>query len=516
MLRRAAGDRAMLPAAPNGCTDAYYAGAAEVAQKACTSQRQALRERLTPDATGIVLVMVGLPARGKSFISRKLERFLQWKGLRTQMFNVGKYRRDGTAPEQSGRSEFFDASNCSAHAAREAAAATALTDVLAFLDDGGQIAIFDATNSVSSRRRYICERFSRHQRQYSILFVEVICDDSDVVEANMLNKVQNSPDFKHREYQEALVDLKARIAKYEEVYETVRDDEGPYIKLYNLSTKVLVNHCYGRIARSVLPYLMGVHIGTRPIWLVRAGAGEANPQTPPDARGRLLGLSGAGRGFSMALAGFVGDRAADFWQAMGKEQEPTRVISSTMPRAVASARYASPHQEQTSALNALDKGAIGEGWWDVECGSDVPPWKEVERRHPEFWDRFQQAPLRCRFPGGESYMDVVQRLEGLLTEVEMCTRPVLIVSHITVLQLLLAYFRGIPVEEAWHLPVPKNTVFEAVPSLGGGFVCSEHALSTAATSGGGGGARAVDVCSEAPAEANETLQGGACKRPRTK
>ena len=37
--------------------------------------------------------MVGLPARGKSFISKKIERFLSWRGDEVQIFNVGERRR---------------------------------------------------------------------------------------------------------------------------------------------------------------------------------------------------------------------------------------------------------------------------------------------------------------------------------------------------------------------------------------------------------------------------------------
>jgi adenylylsulfate kinase-like enzyme len=40
-----------------------------------------------------VLVLVGLPARGKSYIAKKLVGFLAWRGLRCQLFNVGKMRR---------------------------------------------------------------------------------------------------------------------------------------------------------------------------------------------------------------------------------------------------------------------------------------------------------------------------------------------------------------------------------------------------------------------------------------
>jgi len=147
-----------------------------------------------------------------------------------------------------------------------------------------------------------------------------------------------------------------------------------------------------------------------------------------------------------------------------------------MSRAIASACYSSAQHEQTSALNPIDKGTIGSGWWDVECPGEAPPWSEVEKRHPALAERFRKDPLRTRFPGGESYMDVIKRLEGLLVEVEMCTRPVLIVSHITAIQPLVAYFSGTPVEQCWNIEVPKDTVFEITPSLGGGFLCVQHKL----------------------------------------
>jgi len=41
----------------------------------------------------LMLVMVGLPARGKSFIARKLCRYLNWLGYSCKVFNLGSYRR---------------------------------------------------------------------------------------------------------------------------------------------------------------------------------------------------------------------------------------------------------------------------------------------------------------------------------------------------------------------------------------------------------------------------------------
>ena len=43
----------------------------------------------------LVLVMVGLPARGKTYIARRVARYLQFfHGAPTKVFNVGNYRRE--------------------------------------------------------------------------------------------------------------------------------------------------------------------------------------------------------------------------------------------------------------------------------------------------------------------------------------------------------------------------------------------------------------------------------------
>lgn len=40
-------------------------------------------------AVAVVIVMVGLPARGKSFVARKIMRYLRWIGVESELFNIG-------------------------------------------------------------------------------------------------------------------------------------------------------------------------------------------------------------------------------------------------------------------------------------------------------------------------------------------------------------------------------------------------------------------------------------------
>lgn len=59
--------------------------------------------------TPTVICMVGLPARGKTYISKKLARYLNWIGVKTKVFNVGEYRRE--AFHEFAGKEFFDPEN---------------------------------------------------------------------------------------------------------------------------------------------------------------------------------------------------------------------------------------------------------------------------------------------------------------------------------------------------------------------------------------------------------------------
>lgn len=57
-----------------------------------------------------VVAMVGLPARGKSYISEKLKRYLNWIHINTMKFNVGQRRRNEVGESQN-TEEFFSQDN---------------------------------------------------------------------------------------------------------------------------------------------------------------------------------------------------------------------------------------------------------------------------------------------------------------------------------------------------------------------------------------------------------------------
>lgn len=55
----------------------------------------------------ILVLTIGLPARGKTHISRALERYLRWMGVKTQVVSLGDYRRKIMGAGQKVPADYF-------------------------------------------------------------------------------------------------------------------------------------------------------------------------------------------------------------------------------------------------------------------------------------------------------------------------------------------------------------------------------------------------------------------------
>nr|CCA19245.1 6phosphofructo2kinase/fructose2 putative [Albugo laibachii Nc14] len=436
------------------------------------------RKIFTQTADKLVLVMVGLPARGKSFIAKKLCKFLCWKGLGCRIFNVGQLRRSVCTDNQD--HTFFDPHNEKAIQARDNLAQQSLQLAQEWLlgTKGGDVAIFDATNTTKRRRQMLVREFEQFADQNElsvhVVFIESICTNEAVIDANIKEKVLSSPDYAHMNVEDAIQDLKQRMKNYEAAYQAIEEEENlSYIKLFDLQSKVHANNIYGHVAKSILPYMMSFHIEHRPIWLVRAGhctevqSDFHSIAKHPCVATRSANLSALGVAFAEKLAEFVQERTQAVMartatcatcRNRGQEYtEPCLVMTSTLPRAVETAQFLSHERyEQLATLNPLDKG---------ECyGLSM---SEMQAQMPEAYEAFLRDPWKTRFPGGESYFDLMIRVEPILIDIEQHTGPVLVVSHISTLQVLYSYFLGIPIEKCADLEIPFHSVLELIPNQHG-------------------------------------------------
>jgi 6-phosphofructo-2-kinase/fructose-2,6-biphosphatase 2 len=217
----------------------------------------------------LVVVMVGLPARGKTFIAQRLCRYLNWLGFETKSFNVGNYRRYYFGTEQT--HSFFDSSNKSASEVRKKAAIIALKDMINWLmNNGGQIAIYDATNSTRERRIMVRDYCKEHE--IDVMFIESICNDEEIIKANILEVKLSCPDYANTDSAAAISDFRKRISHYEEAYENVGEDEGPFLKHINIGSEFIISQISGYLQSRIVHYVMNVHATPRIIFITRVSS----------------------------------------------------------------------------------------------------------------------------------------------------------------------------------------------------------------------------------------------------
>ena len=177
----------------------------------------------------LIIILVGLPARGKSFISNKLNKYLNWCNIKTKIFNVGELRRQKYEFENS---YFFDSSNTELNKIRLNISLELYDKLLEWIMlDNNDIAIFDATNSDKNKRKLLYERTPK---DIKILYIESICNDEKIIDKNIkLKKYSN--DYKNNDI-DYYKDFKSRINLYNNIYETIEKEEKiDFIKILNIN-----------------------------------------------------------------------------------------------------------------------------------------------------------------------------------------------------------------------------------------------------------------------------------------
>ncbi|XP_074597769.1 6-phosphofructo-2-kinase/fructose-2,6-bisphosphatase-like isoform X3 [Brevipalpus obovatus] len=385
-----------------------------------------------------VIAMVGLPARGKTYIAKKLTRYLNWIGIKTRVFNVGEYRRQAT--EAYKNHDFFRPDNQEAMRIRNKCALDALEDMCRWLmEDNGEVAVYDATNTTYCRRKLIYEIIIE-KYGFKLFFVESVCHAPDIIEANIKEVKVHSPDYRNMDKEKALEDFLRRIEHYKQAYETLdeeKEKDYSFMQIFNAGEKVLVHRHEGHIQSRVVYYLMNIHITPRSIYLTRHGESVYN------LMGRIGGdsdLSERGWQYARALSQYISDQKID----------RLRVWTSQLKRTIQTAEWIRAPQERWKALNEIDAGICEEMTYE-----------EIQEKYPEEFALRDQDKFHYRYPKGESYEDLVARLEPVIMELER-QENVLVVAHQAVLRCLLAYFLD-KTSELPYLRLPLHTILKLTP-----------------------------------------------------
>jgi broad specificity phosphatase PhoE/predicted kinase len=393
------------------------------------------------DDTTTALSMVGLPARGKTYIARRVARYLNWLGHPTRVFNVGNYRRKFLGASQP--ADFFAPSNVAGRKVLNDLAMQALDDMLEWLRDGGEVGIFDATNSNKERRHEVEARCRK--AGVPVVFIESYCNDPAVIEANVRDTKLKSLDYAGMDPDAASQDFIRRIAHYEGMYESLDDASQSYIKIIDVGRQVILNRIHGYLPARLAPLLIDMHVSPRPIWLTRHG------QSMYNVMGRIGGdsdLAPPGEQYAKSLAAFVKQHAP-------RDQE-VAIWTSTLRRTIQTAMAVTRTPRAWRALDEIDAGVC-----------DGMTYDQIRLEMPDVWGARGGDKFRYRYPRGESYEDVIQRLDPVIIQLERQRTPVLVIAHQAVLRAIYAYLMDLPPSKCPNISMPLHTVIQLTPNAYG-------------------------------------------------
>ncbi|KAF8952489.1 6-phosphofructo-2-kinase-domain-containing protein [Flammula alnicola] len=402
----------------------------------------------------IVLAMVGLPARGKSYLSNKLMIYLKWLEYDVKVFNVGQLRR--TRAKQKAQklgikedhtASWFSHENEQGNLSREQLAQDSLEMLIQWLKEGGNVGIHDATNSTRARRASIEARVAK-EKGIHLIFLESLCDDPAIIAANVALKVSSGdPDYKDTSPEEAKRDFLRRITEYEKVYETITEPHLSYLQIVNVGSQVTVSRIHGYLQSRIAFYLMNLHLKPRSIYLSRHGESQFNVE------GKIGGdslLSPHGMQYADALPALIKDNIGD---------APLTVWTSTLRRTIQTGSNLEYTKLTWKSLDELDAGVC-----------DGMTYEEIEQAYPDDFANRDDDKFNYRYRGGESYRDVVVRLEPVIMELER-QENVLVIGHQAILRCLYAYFHHLPQVDLPYIKIPLHTVIKLTPKAYG---CDEE------------------------------------------
>ena len=129
------------------------------------------------------------------------------------------------------------------------------------------------------------------------------------------------------------------------------------------------------------------------------------------------------------------------------------VWTSMLKRSVQTASYFNDEEYEVKQMRMLDElnAGVMEGL-TYNC---------ISTQYPEEYASRRKDKLHYRYPGpgGEGYLDIINRLRPVIVELERMTDHVLLVGHRSVARVLLAYFRGLKREEVAELDVPIGMLY---------------------------------------------------------
>jgi len=382
----------------------------------------------------LYIVMVGLPARGKSTIANKLRDNLDKDDIKTRIFNNGDLRRR-LPIEDTFRPEFYDPKNKKGAAIREEIAMINVRRAGNYLNNKGHVAILDATNVSVTRR----EKISLMLKDHPLLFIECFNEDDIILEASIRRKV-SLPEFDHLDKEIAARIFKQRIDYYNSIYTPLKSEKN-FVKLDSLNNQIIEEE----IAESI-PYYDRIRDflvtdTVTNLFLVRHGETYFNLE---DRIGGDSGLTEKGRAQARALAQYFKTRKIPY------------IFTSKMKRTIQTAEPIKRLQPNCTIMpleefNEIDSGVC-------ECMS----YKEIREKMPHVYVKRKEDKYNYIYPNGEGYVSMKKRIDSGIKKalyLSSNSKNIMIVGHRAANRMILSHFLYRRTEDVPYIYIPQDKYY---------------------------------------------------------
>lgn len=170
------------------------------------------------------------------------------------------------------------------------------------------------------------------------------------------------------------------------------------------------------------------------IYLSRHGKSQFNVK-------KLIGgdseLTQEGMRYSKLLFDFFKDKKVKVWTSQLKRTNQT-------------GQYFDKDKIQRFAeLNEINSGIC-----------DSMTYQQIEEKYPEEFNKRKNDKYFYRYPEGESYYDIDQRLKNIYHKIDESNEDILIIAHQAVLRVLISNYIKRDIEEIPYLEVSLNTIYK--------------------------------------------------------
>ncbi|MBN2419331.1 MAG: histidine phosphatase family protein, partial [Deltaproteobacteria bacterium] len=382
----------------------------------------------------LYIVMVGLPARGKSTTATKIRDDLKKDSIKAKIFNNGDLRRE-LIPNNTSYAEFYNPNNLEAGAIREKISLLNVHNAKLYLRRGGQVAILDATNASRSRRGLIHSQIDDHP----ILYIECINNNEEILNASINRKV-DTKEFAHLPPDEAVITFKQRISYYENIYEPLRDERN-IIRLDSLNKKVIHEEI-----KDTIPYYDQVRDflvtdSVKNLYLVRHGETYFNIENRIGGNSELT------------------EKGIEQAQALGRyfsKKDIPIIFTSGMKRTIQTAEPIAAGQKKCTIIPLAEFNEIDSGI--CECMS----YDEIRNTMPDIYKARKKDKYNYVYPEGEGYVTMKERINRGINKVlylSDISRNIIIVGHRAANRMILSHFLFRREEDVPYIYIPQDKFY---------------------------------------------------------